>query len=576
MTSNAAIDKQPASSSNASSARNHDAALADMAPISTPPDWKPTGRLYAIIIGLGIANLLAAMENTVIAVAAPVILEDLKLGIDFIWITNAFFLCSTAMQPLFGQFCNVFGRRFVTLSAILVFMLGSGICGGASTGGMLIAGRAIQGTGSGGIILVSSIIISDLVPLRQRGSFSAMLMAIFGVGSALGPFIGGAIVSSTTWRWVFYINLPIGVVSFAWLFVCLQVKYNKEMTFWEKLKSLDLVGNAVLIASTIAMLYALTYAGTRYPWQSWRTLVPLLLGFLGLLVFAWLQTTTIAVEPLMPPRFFKHPTSIILSINTFIFSILLYWCLFFLPVFFQAVKLYSPRRSGVALLPFSLVGIPGSVLGAIALVRWGRYKPVHIVAFALQTLGMGLFSLQWEETTVAEWAVFQVILALGGGIIFTTLLPPFQAFLEQRDIAACTAAWYFIRMLGHIWGVAIPAAIFNNRIDQLLAEGAVSEPQLAKRLAAGGAFQAASASFIQQFPLALQTELRVLYRLTTQRVFQVGIVFAGVAFLLSWLEKEVKLRTTLDTEFGLEGEEKSNSKVRKEGVPQNARILDTI
>ncbi|KAK2595101.1 hypothetical protein QQS21_007186 [Conoideocrella luteorostrata] len=182
-----------------------------MASGSMSPDWKPTGQLYAIIVGPGIANLLAAMENTVNAVAAPVILAELKLGIDFVWITHAFFLSS-------------------------------GICGGASTGGMLIAGRAIQGTGSGDITLVLSIIISDLIPLRQRGSFSAIPMAIFAVGSGLGPFIGGAIVSSTTWRWVFYMNLPIGIVAFAWLFVCLQVKYNKEMTVLEKLRRLDLVG----------------------------------------------------------------------------------------------------------------------------------------------------------------------------------------------------------------------------------------------------------------------------------------------------------------------------------------------
>lgn len=136
----------------------------------------------------------------------------------------------------------------------------------------------------------------------------------------------------------------------------------------------------------------------------------------------------------MPPRFFKHPTSIMLSINTLLFSILFYWCLFFLPVFFQAVKIYSPRRSGVAMLPFSLFGIPGSILGAIALTRWGRYKLMHIIAFGLQTLGVGLFTLQWEETTVAEW-VFQIILAIGVGIIFTTLLPPFQVFLDQQDIA---------------------------------------------------------------------------------------------------------------------------------------------
>ncbi|KAI1409862.1 major facilitator superfamily domain-containing protein [Hypoxylon sp. FL1857] len=517
-----------------------------------PPAFKADFRVYAIVVGLGIANLLAALENTVVSVAAPVLLKDLHLSDNFVWITNAFFLCSTATQPLFGQFCNVFGRRYVMFTAIAIFVLGSGICGGASTGGMLIAGRAIQGVGSGGIIMVSSIVISDLVPLRQRGNFSAMLMSIFGVGSALGPFIGGAIVSSTTWRWIFYMNLPIGGAAFAMLFVFLRVNYNREMSFWQKLKRIDLVGNSILAASTVSILYALSYAGTRYLWQTWHTLVPLLLGFLGLFIFAWLQITGFSAEPLMPSRFFRTRTSAILAVNTFLYSALLYWYIFFLPVFFQAVLLYSPRRAGVALLPISLLGIPGSMLGAMALTRWGRYKPIHILAFAIQTIGMGLFTLQWEETTVAQWAVFQCIVALGGGMVFSTLLPAFQAFIHERDLAACTAAWYFIRLFGHVWGVAIPAAVFNNRIDQLLTDGAISDPSVARLLSAGGAYQAASAEFVEQFPSAVQGEVRAVYRIAIQRVFQIGTVFSGVAFLLSLFEKEVALRTTLETEFGLE------------------------
>lgn len=441
------------------------------------------------------------------------------------------------------------------LTAVAIFVLGSGICGGASTGGMLIAGRAIQGVGSGGIIMLSSIIISDLVPLRQRGNFSAILMSILGVGSALGPLIGGAIVSSTSWRWVFYLNLPIGGVSFVLLFIFLRVKYNKEMSFWKKIKRIDLIGNAILIASTVAILYALSYAGTRYPWRSWHTLVPLLVGFLGLFIFAGLQTTALSAEPLMPTRFFRAPTSIILAINTFLYSALLYWCLFFLPVFFQSVKLYSPRRAGVALLPISLLGIPGSMVGAIALVRWGRYKPIHIIAFALQVLGLGLFTLFREDTSVAEWAVFQCIVAFGGGMIFTTMLPAFQAFIHERDLAACTAAWYFIRLFGHIWGVAIPAAIFNQRIDTLLGQGAISDPGVSKIISAGGAYQAASAAFVKQFPGALQLEIRSVYSQAIQRVFQVSIAFAGFAFLLTLLEKEIALRKTLETDFGLEKED---------------------
>ncbi|KAI0190863.1 major facilitator superfamily domain-containing protein [Astrocystis sublimbata] len=495
--------------------------------------FKPTWRLYVIIVGLGIANLLAALENTVVAIAAPVILTDLQLGDNFIWITNGFFLSSTATLPLFGQFCNIFGRRVVMLTAIAIFVLGSGICGGASSGAMLIVGRIVQGIGSGGIIMITSIVISDLVPLRQRGIYSSMVLAIFGVGSAIGPLIGGVIISSTTWRWVFYLNLPIGGVAFGVLFAFLRVKHDKDVSLRDRLQRIDLIGNGIL---------------------SWHTLVPLLIGFAGLILFVFYETlgSFASVEPLMPPQFLRAPTTIILTINTFVYSIMLYWLIFFLPVFFQGVKLYSPIRSGAALLPISLVGIPGSVLGAIILTRWGRYKAIHIVAFALQVLGLGLLTLQAEETTVAHWATFQSIVAFGGGLVFSTVLPAFQAFIHERDLAACTAVWYFVRLFGHIWGVAIPSAVFNNRIDELLSQHAISDPVAANIISQGGAYQAASASFVRQFPPQLQVEIRALYRDAIQRVFQISIAFVGVAFILSFFERETTLRKTIEIKFGMD------------------------
>ncbi|PSR80562.1 major facilitator superfamily domain-containing protein [Coniella lustricola] len=532
----------------------------------SPRPFRLGWRVYAIVGGLGIANLLAALENTVLTVAAPEVLSDLQLGDDYVWITNAFFLASTALQPLFGQFCDVFGRRHVLFTVIGLFVLGSGICGGAQSGAMLIAGRAIQGAGSGGIMLVSSIVLSDLVPLRQRGNVSAILMSIIGIGSAVGPVIGGAIASSTTWRWIFYLNLPIGAAAVVVLFFLLHMNYNKDMTFRQKLKRIDFAGNAILVASSVAILYALSYADTRYPWRSWHTLVPLLVGCAGLLLFGYLQTIagrsrlSPAAEPLVPPRFFNNRTSVILAVTTFVSSALLYWSLFFLPVFFQAVKLYTPLHTGVALLPIGLVGIPGSVVGAVALSRWGRYKPIHMLAFALQTTGLGLLTLQGQDTTVAEWAVYQCVLALGGGIIFTTMLPAFQAFVAERDLARATATWYFIRLFGHVWGVAIPAAIFNQYIASLLDGGSsssssaavtISDPVARAALADGGAYQAASAAFVEQFAPAVQAEIREVYRLALRRIFQVGIGFAGLAFVLSLFEHEIPLRSTLETEYGL-------------------------
>ncbi|KAI0394403.1 major facilitator superfamily domain-containing protein [Xylariaceae sp. FL0594] len=495
-------------------------------------------RFWAIIFGMGITSLLAALENTVVTTAAPAILMDLQLRQDFVWITNSFFLLSATFLPLIGQLCNIFGRRWIYLSMIAIFTLGSGICGGATTGGMLIAGRAVQAVGSGGITMMNNVIVSDLVPLRQRGKYVAIVLAIFCIGTSLGPFIGGAIVYNTTWRWVFWINLPIGGVSLLIMFSFLHLKYEKkETSLKEKMKRIDFIGNALLIASTVAILYSLTYAGTVYAWTSWHKLVPLLLGFLGFVIFAAFELSGFAREPVMPPRLFHHRTSVVVLVDTFLNSVMYYWFLFFLPVYFQAVALYSSSRAGYSLLPQSLAGIPGAAISAIALSIWGKFKPIHFTGFAFTTLGMGLLSLLSETTTIAERAVFQIIGALGIGIIIDTLLPAFQAPVSESELAAATATWSFVRAFGSIWGVAIPAAVFSNRAGQLV-HTIISDPTARQLLGGGGAYQQASAAFIKSLPLGTQNEVRAVYRESLKRVFLVG--------------REVPLRKELETRYGLQ------------------------
>jgi MFS family permease len=521
-----------------------------------PPAFNTDFRFWAILVGLSVTNILGALENLILVTAAPVILRDLDIGEDFIWITNSFFVCSAAFQPLIGQLCNVFGRRWPTLSIVVIFMLGSGICGGATSGGMLIAGRAVQGIGSGGIIMVIDIIISDLVPLRQRNNYMAVVLGVYGIGTAIAPVIGGEIVATTTWRWIFYLNLPIGGAALAILFVFLHVDYNKEMTLQAKLRQIDLIGNGFLIAGTVAILYSLSYAGTIHPWSSWNTLVPLLLGFLSFLIFAFCEVFEIAQEPVMPKRLFQHRTSVIVAVNTFLYSVVLFWILFFLPVYFQSVKLYSSTYSGVALLPQSIVGIPGAMLGGMAVSRWGRYKPVHLLGFAILTLGTGIFSLQDRDTTTAEWATFQSVGALGRGMVLVTLLPAFQAPVSEKDQAAATAAWCFIRTMGYTWGVAIPAAIFNNRVQGLLHQ--ISDESVRAIFSRGDAYQFATADFIRQFPTVVQDQIINIYTLALERLFHIGIAFAGLAFVLALFELEVPLRTELETEFGLVSERREN------------------
>jgi hypothetical protein len=371
------------------------------------------------------------------------------------------------------------------------------------------------------------------------------------VGTTLGPFIGGSIVSVTTWRWVFYMNLPIGGVSLVTLFIFLRVNWNRETTFKQKIQRVDFVGNGVIIASTVAMLYALAYAGSRYSWGSWHTLVPLLIGFAGFGLFAWTQGGRFAAaEPVMPPRLFPNRTSIIICINTWINSAVVFCCLFFLPVYFQACKLYGPQHTGVALLPQSLVAIPGAAIAAAAISRWGRYKPVHVGGFAIFTLGCGLLTMLDPGSSIARWAIFQCVTAIGAGMMLNSQLPAFQSPVDEKDQAAATAAWGFIRSIGLVWGVAIPATVLNTRIDQLIGE--ISDPAARLLLSSGGAYGAADAAQIRQFPVSVQDEIRSVYAQAIQLVFRVMIAFTGFAFLLSLLEHEIKLRENLETEFGLE------------------------
>lgn len=537
-------------------------------PTNSAPQNAKGARFWIVILGLGITSLLAALEHTVVVTSAPVILTDLQLRENFIWITNAFFICSASFQPLFGQLCNIFGRRWIYITIVAVFTLGSGICGGASTGGMLIAGRAVQGIGSGGILLMNNVIVSDLVPLRERGKYTAIVLAIFGIGTSLGPFIGGAIVDATTWRWVFWINLPIGGASLLIMFLFLHVSYDKEMSFAQKMKRIDLMGNGILMASTVAVLYALTYAGTLFSWSSWHTLVPLVLGFLGLFLFVGFEVSGLPAEPVVPVRLFAHRTSIIVICNTLLNSIVYYWFLYFLPVYFQAVALYTPYRTGYSLLPVSLLGVPGAAIAAIALSRWGKFMPLHFIGFAITALGMGLLSTMDENTSVAVWATFQSLGALGIGIVIDTLLPAFQAPVAEADQAAATAAWSFVRAFGSIWGVAIPAAIFNNRVDEVLSM--VSDADARQLLSGGGAYQQASAAFVTRFSLSVQTQIRAVYREGLKRVFLIGVAFAGLATLLVLLEREVPLRQELETQYGL----KDNNEKASNNVTEDRRAAE--
>ncbi|CAH0003357.1 unnamed protein product [Clonostachys byssicola] len=526
-------------------------------PKQESPAFQRNFSFWVVIVALCGVMVMASLENTVVVTSGPVIVADLMMVDTYIWISNAFFVTSAAVQPLFGQICDVFGRRWPMLFATSLFILGSGICGGATNGSMMIAGRAIQGSGSGGAVMLAHIILADIVPLRQRGYYLAILLSIFGIGLAVGPIVGGAFVDHATWRWAFYVNLPFGGLTLVLLYLFLHVNYDRGTTVLQKLRRIDWLGNALIMAGTVSMLYALAGAGVLHPWSSWETLVPLLLGLLGLLLFAAWETygQRLAADLVMPPHLFHHRTSWTVAVGTFFHWMLVYWSLYFVPVYFQAVLLYSAQYTGVAILPLTLVSIVGSILAAMAVSRWGRFKLIHIVGETVFAVGMGLFGLMGRTTTVAEWVLLQCLSALGGGMILDTLLPAFQAPVSESDQAAATSTWTFIRTIGGVWGVAVPATIFNNRIDQLARR--ISDPAVAQLLMGGGGYEHATAAFVNSFDEPVRGQVLDVYRDAMRLVFLSSVAFGGAAALLFSLEKDVKLREELETDYGLRDKEKN-------------------
>ncbi|OTA69320.1 MFS general substrate transporter [Hypoxylon sp. EC38] len=504
-------------------------------------------RFWGIIGSLSIMSILSALDIPAISTALPSIVDDLGSDYAYIWITNAYFITSTAFQPLYEQTADIFGRRSLTLLIVFLFAVGSAISGPAPSLGALIAGRAVQGMGGGGINVMIDMIVCDLIPLRERSKFIGIIFGTFSVVIALGPLIGGLFAERVSWRWVFYINIPhCRRIRLSWLALALtlRVQYKKD-NIRNILRRVDLGGNAVLVVSVVAILLALSWGGTQFPWSSWRTLVPLILGFLGLILFLGIQTKI--PEPTMPPRLFSHRTSLGSYGLTFIHSPCSYWITYFLPLYFQAVLEADPVTSGVDLLPTVIVSMPFAILAGVGLSKFGRYRPWHFIGVGLFASSFGLFSLLDENSSRAYSAGIQCIGAAGAGILTTTTLPAAQSPLEEQDQAVATATWAFIRSFG---------AIFNSRVNEI--SGRLQNETLQNMLTNGGAYGLASGP-------SLKTQVKSIYVDSLRLCWQVGVGFSLLGFFAALVVKEIPMRTELGTEFGIETGEKQKNKEAEPG-----------
>ncbi|KAI0436082.1 major facilitator superfamily domain-containing protein [Xylaria telfairii] len=536
--------------------------MQDTAIKERPQQTRKGPRFWAILGVLALTSLLTSLEATVTSTVLPAIVADLGGGENYIWIANAYFLALAALQPMFGQLANVFGRRWPMIFSTAAFVLGSGICGGATNIAMIIGGRAIQGIGGSGVSVLCETIICDLVPLRERGNYMAIVFGMVSVGAALGPLFGGLLVSYSTWRWAFYLALPIGGPALVLLLLFLHVNYDKSKTLATKLSSLDWVGNTVFVGASSSVLIALSWAGGEYPWSSYEVLVPLVVGIVALAGFVGLEATRFVANPMIPLHLFANPITAVVFLLTFLHGIVTMWAFYFLPVYFQGVLSATPYRSGIMLLPTILALVPAAIIGGLLLTKLGRYKPILVVALALIVVGFGLFSLLNENSSTSAWVGFQVIESVGTGLAIPTLLPALLAPLTDKDTALATGTWAFMRSFGITWGVAIAGTIFSSRAAQLAGSGAISSnATVAAEFMAGGAYQDATSQFLDSLSAETRAQVVVVQSSALQLSWQVGIAFGALGFIAAVALKEVPLRTELDSEFGMTDKGKPNVEV---------------
>ncbi|OAL55018.1 MFS general substrate transporter [Pyrenochaeta sp. DS3sAY3a] len=522
--------------------------------VSNSKPFKHTWSLWCIFSVLCLLSFLTALDGTIITTSLPTITRAIGGESDafYIWLAQSFIFASTAPQPLYGQISNIFGRRNPFLVAIVLFALGSGVAGGATTPGMLISGRTVQGLGAAGLYVLSDILICDLVPPRHRGPYLGAVLSTAGIGSTLGPVMGGALAENN-WRWIFYLNIPISVLGFGIMVVLLKVNYVRSPTWKHAFARIDYLGAAIFIPSTISIFYALITGGVRQPWSSWRVILPLVLGIVGWILYHVQQATpSICVSPSTPPHLFTNRTSAAGFALVFLSSVALYTISFFLPIYFQAVKLQTPLMSGVYYLPFALAILPFAGLSGWALSKWGKYIPIHYAGTALLAIGTGLFAMLDNASSQGAWIGFQIIASAGIAMIYTATMPAVLAPLKEADVAVATATYSFVRSFGFVWGVTMGGIVFNGQMNSRLES--ISDPDLRASLRDGAAY--AFAAEANKFGNVAAPEdiaqVVQVYAKSLRVVWLVVMAVALLGFVVVPFERSLKLKKEHNTDFGLE------------------------
>jgi EmrB/QacA subfamily drug resistance transporter len=500
--------------------------------MTTPAPPELTRRqVHIVISGLLLVLLLAALDSTIVSTALPTIVGELG-GLDRLaWVVTAYLLAQTVVTPLYGKLGDLYGRKRVVQAAIFIFLVGSALCGLSQSMEQLILFRAIQGLGGGGLIVTTQAVVGDIVPARDRGRYQGIFGAMFGLASIAGPLIGGYFTTHLTWRWIFYINIPLGLIAVFVLATTMPAATRRVA------HAIDYIGATLLATALSATIIATDLGGIQYPWDS-----PLIVG-LGILVVVstilFIAVERRAKEPVLPLRLFDNRTFVISAVVGLIVGFALFGSVTYLPLYLQIVKGDSPTASGLRMVPMMAGMLMSSIVAGQLISKTGRYKIFPIIGTATMTVGLLLLSRMTADTSLTMASVLMMVLGLGMGLVMQVLILAAQNAVPYADLGVATSGATLFRLIGGSVGTAALGAIFSARMNSYLTE------HLPAGVARAGSGVNVSPRVIAGMPASVREAYANGVTLGLSGIFLVAMVIGLIGFLLIWLLPETPLRETV-------------------------------
>ncbi|KAJ5697000.1 MFS general substrate transporter [Penicillium majusculum] len=489
-----------------------------------PPETQSTLRVVCLIASAFVAMFLVALDRTIVSTAIPKITDEFNSFSDVGWYGSAYLLTCCAFQLLFGKLYKLFSVRIVFLASILGFEVASAICGAAPNSVAFIIGRAICGVGAAGILAGTIMCIIHSVPLQKRPQIQGLFGALFGIASVVGPLIGGAFASNVTWRWCFYINLPIGGAAMVFIAFCLKIpKQDTAKVSWrEKLLQLDFFGTTLLVGGIVCLILALQWGGQAYAWSSGPVVACLALMAVLLLSFVVVQVF-LPKTATLPLRIFSQRSIISGFWQTLCVGSGNYIFVYFLPIWFQSIKGSSAVESGIRLLPMMISMVIGSIGGGITNSKIGYYTPLAIIGSCIMSVGAGLLTTFQVDTSEGKWIGYQIVYGIGLGLCFQVPNIAAQTVLPKPDVPSGLALMIFGQMIGAAVFVSVGENILANQLVKRLSGLPGFNPHL---VTSGGVTE-----LLDTMPADLHETVLHSYNDALRKVFQVGMVISCLTVL---------------------------------------------